>query len=116
MPGIFTLFGGYKTGSTPWKFNSNTPQMPFSRTKTIKDTTSNKENINPNIGQTIPVAPLVPLTCVSFEGARNMVYISPFEWKVLPVDSPPCDRVVEEEEEMGDTQEDTVPGRMASCA
>ena len=116
MPGIFTLFGGYKTPTCPqFPFSPTTATMPLKgKTRTIKD--EDKENVRPNIGVPLPVMPLnatgLPLTCISLEGARNMVYIGPFEWKVLPVDSPPCDRVVEEEEET--QQEDMVVGRQAT--
>ena len=124
MPGIFTLFGGYKTPTYPqFPFSPTTTTMPLKgKTKTIKDE-ENKEDVHPNVGVPLPVMPLnatgLPLTCISLEGARNMVYIGPFEWKVLPVDSPPCDQVVEEEEEeeaWSDTQkEDMVVGRRGSC-
>ena len=121
---MFTLFGGYKIDGHP-HLPHTAQTMPLkTKTKTIKDT-SDKENINPNIGHTIPVAPLnasLPLTCVSFEGARNMVYIGPFEWKVLPPMSPPCDGVVEEVGEDEDpptmeydSQQDK-PGRMSTTA
>lgn len=126
MPGIFTLFGGYKTPTfPPFPFSptTTTTTMPLKgKTKTIKNE-EEKENVNPNVGATtLPVMPLnatgLPLTCISLPGARSMVYIGPFEWKVLPVDSPPCDRVVEEEEEEieeGGEKEDMVVGRMGSC-